>query len=163
MYLCVDCRSEIKRVGEAVIAGVSHGLCLPCFANRFSDVESESLPQLASDALEQLPMGAILLDADLRVVGYNAAESRMTGLTMEKVVGRKFFVEIAPCMAAEAVGRWCAERVLGATIVQKEVDWVLTLREGKRLATLSMLAGRGRVAISIALTPLELGTSSPSV
>jgi len=156
VYICMTCNTEIIRPDVAPFQAVSHGLCLACFVLRFNDVERQSLSQLASSGLEQLPMGAILLDHTLRVVGYNEAETRITGLSRDKVLGREFFVEIAPCMAAAAVGAWCRERVSGETIERKDVDWALTLREGVRLASLSLIAGRGRVAITITLTPLEI-------
>lgn len=161
MIVCQTCHKEINRPDLVPTDGVSHGLCLPCFVVRFEDVEQQSLAHLASHSIEQLPMGTILLDADLRVAGYNAAETRVTGLPADQVLGRKFFVEIAPCMAAPAVGVWCAEHLHGVDVVRKDVEWALRLREGVRLASLSLFAGRGRVAITITLTPLEIDELPP--
>ena len=122
MFVCATCKAEIIRPGVSAIAGVSHGMCLGGFVARFKDVESETLTQLASSALKQLPMGGILLDQSLRVVGYNEAESRIAGLARDKVMRRDFFVDIAPCMAAAAVGEWCRDHVNGETILRKDVD-----------------------------------------
>ncbi len=158
----MDCNAEIIRPDVEPVSIVSHGLCVACFVLRFDDVERQSLSELASRELEQLPQGGILLDQALRVVGYNEAETRITGLSLDKVRGREFFVEIAPCMAAPAVGKWCQDHVNDQTIQRKEVDWALTLREGVRLASLSLLAGRGRVAITVTLTPLELEPVRPA-
>ena len=161
MVICMHCQNEISRPGAAPLDTVSHGICVPCFAEQFADVTTQSLSHLASVALERLPMGAILLDHELRVVGYNEAESRLTGLTREKVLGREFFVEIAPCMGSAEVGEWCLQHVHDADVTKKEIDWVLVLRDGKRLAELVCIAGRGRVAVTVTLSPLEVGTGPP--
>ncbi len=158
MIVCQHCQQEIIRPGPPTIAVVSHGICVACFAQHFADVDAQPLPCLAADALDRLPMGAILLDENLRVVGYNENELRTTGLRREKVLGRKFFSEFTPCMGGAAVGLWCAERVNGEVVEQRDLDWVLELRDGKRLALLSLFAGRGRVALTITLSPLETGT-----
>lgn len=158
MTVCQSCRREIVRPGQPQFDGVSHGICLPCFTLQLGDVKTQSLAELASDELELLPSGAILLDAELRVVGYNAAETRITGLAREKVLGRRFFVDIAPCMDFDEVGQWCVHHVHDAELATQEVDWVLELRDGKRLAALTCIAGRGRVALTVTLYPLEVGT-----
>lgn len=156
MIVCQTCNKEILRPDVPASERVSHGLCLPCFIVRFEDVEQQSLAHLASHSIEQLPMGTILLDAELRVAGYNTEETKVTGLVADSVLGRQFFVEIAPCLAAPAVGVWCADHLHGARVMRKDVEWALRLREGVRLASLSLFAGRGRVAITITLTPLEI-------
>lgn len=155
MIVCQSCNAEIIRPEIPPTTNVSHGLCLECFIAVFGDVEGQSLRHLASNAIEQLPMGTILLDEELRVAGYNQAESRLTGLRSDQVIGRLFFVEIAPCMAAPSVGAWCATQINSPSIQRKEVEWALSLRDGRRLASLVILAGRGRAAITITLAPLE--------
>ena len=158
MMVCQSCQREIVRPGQPLFDQVSHGICLACFTVELADVKTQSLVELASDELELLPMGAILLDAELRVVGYNEAETRTTGLAREKVLGRRFFVEIAPCMDSAEVGQWCAHHLDDAELATQEIDGVLELRDGKRLAALACIAGRGRVALTVTLYPLEVGT-----
>ena len=48
-------------------------------------------------ALDDLPFGVIGLDAGGRVVAYNAFEQRLAGLDPADVLGRDFFVDVAPC------------------------------------------------------------------
>ncbi len=43
-------------------------------------------------------MGVVVLDAERRVVMFNAYEAKLAGRTSEEVVGRDFFTEVAPCM-----------------------------------------------------------------
>ena len=47
--------------------------------------------------IDQLPFGAIQLDASGIVLSYNTAESRITGRQPADVIGHHFFNEIAPC------------------------------------------------------------------
>src|SRR5579885_1715643 len=47
--------------------------------------------------LDQLPHGAIQLSTDGRVLKFNAYESKLANLKKEKVVGKNFFKEVAPC------------------------------------------------------------------
>jgi photoactive yellow protein len=47
--------------------------------------------------LDSLPYGVIQLDAMGTVLRYNAFEAGLSGLAKQKVVGKNFFKEIAPC------------------------------------------------------------------
>jgi photoactive yellow protein len=47
--------------------------------------------------LDALPHGAIQLDSLGTVLRYNAYEQKLAGLTKEKVVGKNFFEQVAPC------------------------------------------------------------------
>jgi photoactive yellow protein len=64
----------------------------------------ESLLQLTQEETDALPYGVIVLDRSGVVVGYNAAESRLSGLSPTQVLGRNFFVEIAPCTRVRTFG-----------------------------------------------------------
>jgi photoactive yellow protein len=53
---------------------------------------------LVSEAeLDALPYGAIQLDATGTVLRYNVFEAGLSGLNKQKVVGKNFFKQIAPC------------------------------------------------------------------
>ena len=60
-----------------------------CDVNRIS--------QLSSEELHKLPYGVIQLDTEGNVVFYSDYESRLSRLPRERVVGKNFFTEIAPC------------------------------------------------------------------
>jgi len=57
----------------------------------------EHLLQLSQEEADALPYGLILLDPSGVVIGYNQAESHLRGLAREQVIGRNFFLEVAPC------------------------------------------------------------------
>jgi photoactive yellow protein len=50
-----------------------------------------------SAAKDALPFGVVTMLLDGTVTGYNLAESRLSGLTRESVMGRNFFSSVAPC------------------------------------------------------------------
>ncbi len=91
----------------------------------FGDVDLFDQLMASSDAqLQDTPFGVVAMDADHRVVIYNRAESTLSGLSPQRVVGRHFFSEVAPCTNNFLVAhRFETESDLDATI-----DYVFTLR-----------------------------------
>ncbi len=53
---------------------------------------------LLAQLFDSLPLGVVVLDAAGRVVIYNRAEEALANRQRARVVGRDFFVEVAPCM-----------------------------------------------------------------
>ncbi len=91
----------------------------------FDDIDLYDQLMSSSDAeLQDTPFGVIAMDADHRVVMYNRTESTLSGLSPDRVVGRHFFSEVAPCTNNFMVAhRFETEGELDATI-----DYVFTLR-----------------------------------
>ncbi len=90
----------------------------------------------ADDAtLDELPFGVIAMTSDGIVVSYNAAESRLSGLSAAKVIGRHFFSAVAPCTDNFMVGyRFETQATLDVA-----VDYVFTLRMQATDVTLRLL------------------------
>jgi len=73
--------------------------------------------------LDALPFGVIAMSLDGVVTSYNQAESQLSGLTRESVIGRHFFSSVAPCTNNYLVAhRFESEPMLDAVI-----DYVFTL------------------------------------
>jgi photoactive yellow protein len=69
--------------------------------------DAESIDRMSETELDALPFGAIRLDRDGKVLSYNAAESKLTGRDPQRVIGRNFFTEVAPCTnVQEFAGRF---------------------------------------------------------
>lgn len=81
-----------------------------------TDETTELLPQVVqqilassqedrflADLLDALPIGVIVLDTAGRVLRYNLHEQRLAQRTVESVMGRHFFREVAPCTAASGL------------------------------------------------------------
>ena len=68
-----------------------------------------AIGKLDSKGLDQLAFGAIKLDADGRVLSYNAAEGAITGRDPKDVIGKNFFKDVAPCTSTpEFLGKFQA-------------------------------------------------------
>ncbi|GAC1541049.1 MAG: hypothetical protein NVS3B16_04010 [Vulcanimicrobiaceae bacterium] len=53
----------------------------------------------AVEAIDDLPFGVIVVDRQGTILDYNAYESALTGFARERVLGRNFFHDVAPCTA----------------------------------------------------------------
>ena len=77
--------------------------------NLIGRAEIERIENYGEDQLDQLPFGAIRLDRDGNILSFNRAEVEITGRKKERVVGRNFFTEVAPCTnVQEFAGRFRA-------------------------------------------------------
>jgi photoactive yellow protein len=63
------------------------------------------------------------MDHQYRVLRYNSTESRYSGLPPDRVIGRHFFREVAPC----ANNRHVAERFVQPT-VDETIEYTFSLR-----------------------------------
>lgn len=61
------------------------------------DTAQVPLDGLGDEQLDALPFGVIQLDGQGTIRKYNAAESRFSGRAPERVMGRDFFRDVAPC------------------------------------------------------------------
>ena len=59
--------------------------------------EWTELDGLTPSQLDTLPFGVILVDGAGKILAYNQAESRFSGRSPERVIGRNFFRDVAPC------------------------------------------------------------------
>ena len=84
----------------------------------------DQLLSAADDALQDTTFGVVAMDADHRVVMYNRTESSHAGLSPERVVGRHFFSEVAPCTNNFIV----ATRFETDGDLDETIDYVFTLR-----------------------------------
>jgi photoactive yellow protein len=90
----------------------------------FDDVDVlDHLSRATRDQLDQLPFGVIRMNQAGIVVDYNRFESGLSGLTADRVVGKHFFEQIAPCTNNFLVGERFAEDSL-----DDQLDYVFTYR-----------------------------------
>jgi photoactive yellow protein len=65
------------------------------------DVDAGELLELSEGDIDALPFGLIAVDEDGTIRQYNAYESRMARLPKDRVIGRNFFRDVAPCAAVQ--------------------------------------------------------------
>ena len=57
----------------------------------------QTIDSMSQQALDALPHGVIELDAHGTILKYNSYEANLAGLSREKVLGKNFFKQVAPC------------------------------------------------------------------
>ncbi|WLD58177.1 photoactive yellow protein [Salinispirillum sp. LH 10-3-1] len=62
-----------------------------------SDNIENTLAKMSKGQLDEVAFGAIQLDAQGKILQYNAAEGDITGRKPSEVMGKSFFKEVAPC------------------------------------------------------------------
>ncbi len=97
--VCAWCQRYIHQQPETSV--VSHGICGGCAAT-LRGLPIEDLQNAPDALLDELPFGLIHIRGDGLVMQYNRAESQISGLAPENVVGKNFFREVAPCTSVQA-------------------------------------------------------------
>ena len=91
-------------------------------------------------ALDELPFGVIGLDGEGLVEVYNTYEATAAGLTRDRVLGRHFFLDVAPCMNNAMV----AERLASEDVLDSTLPYVLALRMRVTPVRLRLLRAPGQ-------------------
>jgi photoactive yellow protein len=60
---------------------------------------AQQLFDLSETEIDDLPFGLIAVDPDGTIEQYNSYESRLARLSKDRVIGRNFFTDVAPCTA----------------------------------------------------------------
>ena len=98
-------------------------------ALHFTDADLLSALQQGTDAdLDALEFGVIGIDAAGIVRRYNALESRLAGLSPQRVLGHPLFTVVAPCMNNFMVAQRFEDAAASASPLDATIDYVLTLR-----------------------------------
>ena len=69
--------------------------------------DAKNLFELSETEVDDLPFGLISVDHDGNIEQYNSYESRLARLPKDRVIGRNFFRDVAPCTAVQGfMGRF---------------------------------------------------------
>ena len=111
-----------------------------------------TVSRLSPNELDQLPYGLICIDAQGRVVHYNDAEARLARLPKERVVGRNFFTDVAPCTRVrEFEGEFHALVKDPSSVRVRSFDFIFRFRHSEQHVTIVMTPARQRGLYNIAL------------
>ena len=102
----------------------------------------DQLLTLDASELDTLEFGVIGIRADTVVRDYNALESKMAGLSKERVIGHPLFTVVAPCMNNFMVAQRFEDAAAAGKALDLTLDYVLTLRMRPVKVQLRLLAGR---------------------
>lgn len=102
----------------------------------FEHIAVETLHAMPIDVRDALSFGVIGFDRETIVHVYNAAESRLAGLSPERILGQPLFAAVAQCMNNYLV----AQRFEDEALLDEIVPFVLTLRMRPTPVRLRLLA-----------------------
>ena len=104
-----------------------------------------AVERLPAEALDDLPFGAIRLDAAGEVAVFSGSEKRLSGYGDRPALGRHFFTQIAPCMNTPQF-RGRIEQALAAGDADIEFGWIGDFGSAERETAGARAAGdRGRL------------------
>jgi photoactive yellow protein len=107
----------------------------------------DALESVPADRIDDLGFGLIVMGRDGGVTGYNEAESKLSGLPVDEVVGRNFFVEIGPCtnnyLVAQRFHDAAASDTAAGAELDEELDYVFTYRMAPTPVRLRLMARSG--------------------
>src|SRR6202012_5360162 len=109
----------------------------------------DALESVSLDDIDDIGFGLIVMDRDARVLGYNAAESRLSGLPPDSVLGRDFFVDVGPCTNNYLV----AQRYADSADLDEQLDYVFTFRMAPTPVRLRLLGRPGSPRQYLAVQP----------
>ncbi len=115
-------------------------------------IDFGTVSRLSPTELDKLPYGLICLDAQGRIVHYNDTESRLAKLPKERVIGRSFFGEVAPCARVREFEGEFKELVRDPSAVRvRSFDFIFRFRHSEQHVTIVMTPARQRGLYNIAL------------
>ena len=119
---------------------------------------AEELSGMTREQLDALPYGAIRLSARGTIISYNATEGRVAGRTPERVLGKNFFTEVAPCAdVREFRGRF-AELTGAGRSLYHEFEFTFTFDPPLRVRV-TLLRDRGDQSVWVLTEPASVAGS----
>ena len=98
----------------------------------------EYLLRLSPQEADALPYGLIMLDRSGTVIAYNANEARLSGLEPQRVLGRNFFADIAPCTAVREFAGLYRQMIEAGAPASAQFEFLFRFRHGDRAVSIQM-------------------------
>jgi len=133
--VCAWCGRSIR---EGNPGSVSHGICLTCLGDTFN-YPIENLALLNRDVADHLPSGFIRLDANGTVLEYNTAESMLSGLPRQNVVGKNFFRTIAPCTCVKQFEGKIKDMIAAGKPARDQIEFLFKFPGRVTMVNLAMI------------------------
>jgi photoactive yellow protein len=133
--VCAWCDSTIR---DGSAHPISHGICINCLGDNFN-FPIENLSLLNRDVADHLPYGFIRLDANGIVLEYNTAESMLSGLPRQNVVGKNFFRTIAPCTCVKQFEGKIKDMIAGGKPARDQIEFLFKFPGRVTMVNLAMI------------------------
>ena len=109
------------------------------------------LADLAPAQLDELPMGAVVIDSAGTISAYNSYEAELAQLDPQRVIGRNFFRDIAPCTAVKEFEGRLRQFMRTKDQVSESFDYFFPFAHAPIDVTITFLKMPDRKSILIAI------------
>jgi len=104
---------------------------------------------LPETEVDSLPFGLIAVDADGTIEQYNAYESKMARLPKDRVIGRNFFRDVAPCASVQAFQGRFERFVQGSGDAAESFDFEFRFPFGRQFVNITFVRSAKNKQIKI--------------
>jgi photoactive yellow protein len=118
---------------------------------------------ISLDELDTLPFGAIVIDPDGTIRGYNESETRLSHLERDAVLGKNFFRDVAPCTAVQAFEGRMRTFLKTTDRVSERFDYFFPFAHEAVTVEITFLRLRQQGQILIAVERMEPSAPNPEV
>jgi photoactive yellow protein len=115
-----------------------------CSQADFISASDIQLSQMRESELDELDFGVIGFDAATLVKCYNEHESKLAGLSKQRVIDQPLFTAVAPCMNNFLVAQRFEDAAVASEPLDITIDYVLTLRMRPVKVKMRLLASPGK-------------------
>jgi photoactive yellow protein len=119
--------------------------------SEFGDEKMWRALDLPLERLDELPFGAIVIDPDGTIRGYNEYETRLSHFEREAVIGKNFFRDVAPCTAVQAFEGRMRRFLKTSDRVSERFDYFFPFAHGAVTVEITFLRLRQQGQILIAV------------
>lgn len=106
----------------------------------FESVTAQQLSLMGESGIDKLEFGVIGFDGGAFVKCYNEYESKMAGLSKQRVLDQHLFTAVAPCMNNFMVAQRFEDAAQASESLDTTIDYVLTLRMRPTKVQMRLLA-----------------------
>ncbi len=107
---------------------------------------------MSEGELDELPFGAIELDAQGKILRFNRYESSLSGVQKSSAVGKHFFTEIAPCTnVKEFYGRF--KQGVAAKSLHEKFRYHFAFKQNPRDVTVTLMYSESTKSVWVFVRP----------
>lgn len=129
-----------------------------------STFDPHRVDDLSDAELDALSFGIICLDEEGTILRYNLYESRLARLDRNQVIGRNFFLEVAPCTHTEAFeGRIRAFAAQGSEAGVERFDFIFDFKFGAQNVTVELIRAASAPRFYLFVNRTSVAAPRPSI
>jgi photoactive yellow protein len=113
------------------------------------EMPAQGVFELAESDIDALPFGLIAVDSDGTIEQYNAYESKMARLPKDRVIGRNFFRDVAPCASVQEFQGRFERFVQGTGDAAESFDFEFRFAFGRQFVNITFVRSTKNKQIKI--------------